>query len=94
MPVNFSNTNFIILRPGREKSLKRRHRWVFSGAIQNTLKNIPNGATVEVHSANGERLGWGSYSPNSQIRVRMWNFDISEKIDAIFFQKQLPIPVL
>lgn len=87
--MNSTSTPFILLRKGREKSLKRRHRWIFSGAVQNVPTDIPNGATVEIKSATGEKLGWGSYSPNSQIRVRMWSFDISEKINTVFFKKQL-----
>ena len=56
--MNSASTHFIILRKGREKSLKHRHRWIFSGAVQNVPTNIPNGATVEVRSATGEKIGF------------------------------------
>ena len=63
----------IVLRPGRERSLARRHPWVFSGAItyEPQEAGLRPGSTIEVKSAGGEVLGYGSWSPTSQIRVRM-----------------------
>ena len=67
----------IVLRPGRERSLARRHPWVFSGAITYEPQDaeLRPGSTIEVKSAGGEVLGYGSWSPTSQIRVRMLSFD-------------------
>lgn len=64
----------IILRPGREQSLLRKHPWVFSGAIDTVEGNPQTGESVLLRSAKGAVLGWGAYSPASQIRVRMWSF--------------------
>ena len=72
-----------------EKSLKRRHPWIFSGAVQTAEESTPAGETVAVHSMNRQWLAWGAYSPRSQIRVRVWSFDPDERIDASFFQRRL-----
>lgn len=79
----------IILQAEREKSLKRRHPWVFSKAVK-AVKGTPNlGDTVDVFSADGKWLGRGAYSPDSQIRVRIWTFDENELVDAAFFKRRL-----
>ena len=79
----------IILKPHREQSLLRRHPWVFSGAIQNVKGGPGIGETVEVFSADGALLGRGAYSPQSQIRVRMWSFDPEEPVDEEMFRCRL-----
>ena len=63
------------LKPGREKSLLRRHPWVFSGAIGALSGSPASGDTVEVCAADGRFLAWAAYSPQSQIRARVWSFD-------------------
>jgi len=79
----------ITLKPGRENSLKRRHPWVFSGAVARVQGNPSSGETVEILSSRGDWLAAGSYSPQSQIRVRAWTFEREEKIDAAFFLHRL-----
>lgn len=79
----------IWLKPGREKSLRRRHPWVFSGAIERVEGEVAAGATVELVGSSGEFLGRGAYSPASQIRVRVWSFESGESIDAAFFRRRL-----
>ena len=79
----------IHLNPSRESSLLRRHPWIFSGAIERVEGNPQSGDTVEILSAKKQWLGRGAFSPQSQIRVRVWTFDEQEKIDAAFFQKKL-----
>jgi 23S rRNA (cytosine1962-C5)-methyltransferase len=61
----------LILKHGREKSLKRRHPWVFSGAIARVEGKPDSGETVEVRSSDGEVLAVAAYSPHSQIRARV-----------------------
>ena len=78
-----------ILKPKREKSLLNRHPWVFSGAIARIDGEPKPGDTVEVLAADGRWLGRGAYSPQSQIRVRIWSFDRSQAIDAAFFRTRL-----
>ncbi|GAB4463058.1 MAG: 23S rRNA (cytosine(1962)-C(5))-methyltransferase RlmI [Anaerolineales bacterium] len=78
----------IILKPGREKSLLRRHPWLFSGAIQRVEGNPASGATVDLLSAEGHFLARASYSPASQIRARVWTFD-DEPVDEAFFRRRI-----
>ncbi len=65
------------LRPGRERSLLRRHPWVFSGAVA-AEPRAESGAVVRVESANGGFLAWGFWSPESQLRVRALSFSPDE----------------
>ncbi len=77
----------IRLRPGKERSLLRRHPWVFEGSIERG-KADP-GETVRVEGADGRFLAWGAYSPQSMIRVRVWSFDEAERIDAALLQRRV-----
>ena len=78
-------TSQLILHEGREKSLKRRHPWIFSKAVKE-IRNAPqNGADIEILSSDGTYLATGSYSPNSQIRARVWTFDREQSVDHSFF---------
>lgn len=79
----------VTLRKGRDKSLRRRHPWIFEGAIGRVDGSISPGETVDVLSAGGEWLAAGAYSPGSQIRVRAWSFQEGEKICAEFIQARL-----
>ncbi|MDB5862307.1 MAG: hypothetical protein JWO70_113 [Betaproteobacteria bacterium] len=78
----------LILKAGREKSLKRRHPWVFSGAIDRLEGNPEAGETIEVRSGDGEWLALAAYSPHSQIRARVWSWSETE-IDASFFTRRV-----
>ena len=82
-------TATVILKPGREKSLHRHHPWVFSGAINTVKDNPAPGATVDVLAADNTWLARGAYSPESQLRVRIWTFDADEQIDKHFFRQRL-----
>ena len=79
----------VILKPGREKSLLRRHPWIFSGAIYHADENIAPGSTVDLLSSNKQFLARASYSPNSQIRARVWTFDPNETVEADFFRRKI-----
>jgi 23S rRNA (cytosine1962-C5)-methyltransferase len=79
----------VILKPDREKSLLRRHPWVFSGAVDRIEGNPGSGDTVDVISSVGLLLGRGAYSPSSQIRVRIWTFDPNETVSPEFFQSRI-----
>jgi 23S rRNA (cytosine1962-C5)-methyltransferase len=79
----------LILKTGKEKSLLRRHPWVFSGAVERVDGSPESGATVEVRSRDGQFLGWAAYSPQSRIVARVWTCDESSRIDADFFRRRL-----
>ena len=72
------------LRPNRERSLKRLHPWIFSGGIARVEGDPTPGATVLVKSSAGESLGWAAFSPESQIRARMWTFQPDQVVDEAF----------
>ena len=79
--------NKVILKPKRDFSVRSRHPWIFSGAIAEVsagVESLRSGETVEVVAAGGETLGYGSWSPASQIRVRMLSFDAAAAPDAVF----------
>ncbi len=78
----------IVLKPGRESSLLRRHPWIFSGAIERLEGQPAPGQTVDVFSADGRFLARAAYSPHSQIRARVWTFQ-DEPIDADFFRRRI-----
>jgi len=80
--------NKLILKPGREKSLKRRHPWIFSGAVARVTGEPVAGDTVEVHSASGEFIALAAYSPKSQIVARVWDWG-KRDIDAGFFRERI-----
>jgi 23S rRNA (cytosine1962-C5)-methyltransferase len=78
----------LILRPGREKALKRRHPWIFSGAVARVEGEPVSGDTVEVWSSGGELLAVAAYSPHSQIRARVWDAR-NRTIDGDFFRERI-----
>ena len=79
----------LILAKGREKSLLRRHPWVFSGAVQRVDGKANSGDTIDIVDSQGKWLARGAYSPSSQIRARVWTFSQDEEIDIDFFIRRL-----
>ncbi|MBG6070872.1 MULTISPECIES: class I SAM-dependent rRNA methyltransferase [unclassified Polaromonas] len=75
--------NIIRLKDGKERSLLRRHPWIFSGAIASG--DGGSGETVRIESHAGQFLGWAAFSPTSKIRARVWSFNEAQPIDASFF---------
>ncbi|WP_137895366.1 class I SAM-dependent methyltransferase [Ramlibacter sp. 2FC] len=74
----------IRLKEGKERSLQRRHPWVFDSAI--AKGGADPGETVRVTAQDGQFLGWAAFSPSSRIRARVWSFDEDQCIDAAFFE--------
>ncbi|MGL4431397.1 MAG: 23S rRNA (cytosine(1962)-C(5))-methyltransferase RlmI [Plesiomonas shigelloides] len=79
----------IILAKGREKSLLRRHPWIFSGAIERVEGKPLSGETLDVFDKGGNWLARAAWSADSQIRGRVWTFDRDEQIDQDFFVRRL-----
>ncbi|TSE19435.1 Ribosomal RNA large subunit methyltransferase I [Tepidimonas alkaliphilus] len=77
----------IRLKAGKERSLLRRHPWVFDTAMESGRADL--GETVRVEAVDGRFLAWGAYAPASRIRVRAWSFEEAERIDAAFFERRL-----
>ena len=84
----------LVLKKSKERSLLRRHPWVYDTAVQKVVldskKTAPaSGETVRVVSFDGRFLAWAAYSPESTIRARCWSFKEEEVIDASWFEKKL-----
>jgi 23S rRNA (cytosine1962-C5)-methyltransferase len=77
----------IRLHEGKERSLWRRHPWVFAGSVDRG--GADTGETVRVEAHDGRFLAWGAFSATSQIRVRAWSFDEAERIDRSFFERRI-----
>ncbi|MGI9134693.1 MAG: class I SAM-dependent rRNA methyltransferase [Rhodoferax sp.] len=73
----------IRLRAGKQRSLLRRHPWIFESAV--AKGGADSGETVRVESASGDFLAWAAFSPSSKIRARAWSFDPQQRIDTPFF---------
>jgi 23S rRNA (cytosine1962-C5)-methyltransferase len=82
-------TGVVTLKPGREKSVKNRHPWVFSGAIRRVEGELSAGDVVVVRDAEGSFLAWGYYNERSQITVRLLSWNPDEAIDEGFWRGRL-----
>ncbi len=71
----------LVLRPGREKSVRRHHPWIFSGGVARVDGSPTAGDTVRVASSTGEVLGRASFAPASQLRARLWTFEGDTVVD-------------
>jgi len=77
----------IRLREGRERSLLRRHPWIFDSAV---LRGGGDpGETVRVEGHDGGFLAWAAFSPASKIRARAWSFEEGDRVDAAFLRQRL-----
>jgi 23S rRNA (cytosine1962-C5)-methyltransferase len=79
----------LTLHPGKEKSVLRRHPWLFSGAVAQLEGRARPGDTVDVVSHEGRPLARAAWSPASQIRARVWSFDAEEPVDHAFFKRRV-----
>jgi len=77
----------VVLHPGRDRSLRRRHPWVLSGAVARVEGEAEPGAWARVQSAEGETLGFGHWSPMSQIRLRMLAFGKEPPGDELLVER-------
>ena len=83
--------NKVVLKKGRDWSVRKHHPWIFSGAVESGSAGL--GETVAVVSSDGETLGYGSFSPASQIRVRMLSFDPKRVPDATYVTELVALSV-
>jgi 23S rRNA (cytosine1962-C5)-methyltransferase len=67
-------TRDLVLKPGRDRSVRRRHPWLLAGSIERSDPELAPGDWVRVVSADGEPLGFGHYAPESRLRVRLLSF--------------------
>jgi len=87
----------LILNHGKEKSLLRRHPWIFAGSVAGFEGRVRPGDTVDVVAGGGKHAGQvlakAAYSPASQIRARVWSFDATETVDHAFFKRRVAAAV-
>ena len=79
----------LVLAPGRERSLRLRHPWIFSGAVERVEGDPASGDTVTVVASDGTFAAHAAFSPSSQIRARVWSFDANDTVDAAFVSQRV-----
>jgi len=83
----------LILQSGKDRSLLRRHPWIFAGSVERLVGKARPGDTVEVVSSRQQVLAKAAWSPESQIRARVWSFDPNEIVDNAFFKRRVAAAV-
>lgn len=83
----------LVLLPGKDRTLARRHPWIFAGSVDKLTGRARPGDTVDVVAANGRPLAKAAWSPQSKIRARVWSFDPEEIIDDAFFKRRIQAAV-
>lgn len=81
------------LKPGKEKSLLRRHPWIYANAIERASGAPASGDTVRVLAADGRFLAWAAFSPTSALRARAWSFTQEERPDEAFIAARVAAAV-
>ncbi len=79
----------LLLKPGRERALARRHPWIFSGAVASVSGDPGLGETIAVRDAAGGFLAWAAYAPGANIRARVWSWHEDRPVDEAFFLERL-----
>jgi 23S rRNA (cytosine1962-C5)-methyltransferase len=72
----------LVLKPGKERSLLRRHPWIYDTAIGRVKGSPEAGHTVAVRGHDGRWLAWAAFSPSSTLRARCWSFAETDRIDS------------
>jgi len=80
-------TATLLLHPGKERSLFKRHPWIFDGSVARLDGHARSGDTVIVADSRGKPLARAAYSPHSKIRARVWSFEPETPIDHAFFKR-------
>lgn len=79
----------VIVRAGKERSLERRHPWLYASGVEHVIGNPGSGDTVALIDASGGFLAWAAWSPHSTFRARAWSFELEDRIDAAWFATRL-----
>ncbi|NLE76033.1 MAG: class I SAM-dependent rRNA methyltransferase [Chloroflexi bacterium] len=87
----------VVLKPGRDKPVRQRHPWVFSGAVARmeppSHGPLQDGDVVVVADARGQFLARGYLNRRSQIVVRLLTWDPAEQVDDGFWLRRLQAAV-
>ena len=79
----------MLIKAGREKSLLRRHPWIFSGAVKSVEGGARSGEVLRVHAEDGRFLAYAAFSEQSQIVGRALSFAEADVIDEAFYRRRL-----
>jgi 23S rRNA (cytosine1962-C5)-methyltransferase len=85
--------SIVIIKPGRERSILRKHPWIFSGSIDQIWGTPENGEVVEVRTKIGDFLAWGVFNRNSQISVRIWSWELNDEINSQSIYNRLRVAI-
>lgn len=83
----------LILEKGKERSVLRRHPWIFATSVKELDGRARPGDTVDVVDHFGRVLARAAWSPESQIRARVWTFNGEETVDDAFFKRRIAAAV-
>jgi 23S rRNA (cytosine1962-C5)-methyltransferase len=87
--MNSNLTATVVLKRGREKPVRNRHPWVFSGAIARFEGNPQDGDLVRIVDSRGKYLATGYLNRRSQIAVRLLTWDAHQEADEHFWRQRL-----
>ena len=90
-----NNNPSVILKPGRDKSVRHRHPWIFSGAIDGIAGAEPEpGEVVQVQAADGSFLAHGYFNAKSRISVRLLDWQRGAHIDEGWWRERVAAAVM
>ena len=84
-----NNQETVVLKSGRDKPVRQRHPWVFSGAIRHIPDSLAGGDVVDVADAKGRWLARGYLNRASQIQVRLLTWEEGEAVDRDFWRRRI-----
>lgn len=84
-----TNIPTLILKPGKERALLRRHPWVYSTGVASVKGKPQSGDTIKIVDNKGNFLAWGAYSPESALRARCWSFNENDVIDEAWIRARV-----
>ncbi len=79
----------IILKPGKEKSIKLGHPWIFSGAIHRVQAASEAGVNVDVCDHKGQFLARAYYNPKGSLVGRIFSRQPGQELDQAFLEQQI-----
>ncbi len=80
----------LVLKSGRDRAVRNRHPWIFSGAVKTRPSKVGEGEIVAVCDNEGEVLGLGHYAPQSTLICRLFHFGKAEiEVNAAFWHQKL-----
>ena len=83
----------VILKKGKEKAVRHRHPWLFSGAIESVKGKPANGEIVRLLDDKGSFMAYGFYNSQSRVALRLLEWDENVAIDDDWFRKKVAVAV-